>query len=150
MTLTEILDIVLIMVQGAQNYSQETVNPENPEGSKVSVIIPHEVYLAAYKYRPVDYENLRAAKEVLDSPERIFWGIREYNEGGWCYTGMASVLYVTESEIIDFPKGYVFAVYINQSLNVFDWGLEISDQGDIMSPKGWEERYKGRIWKNTS
>ena len=93
------------MVQGAQNYAQETRNPEDPEGPRIQVTIPHEVYLRAYKYRPVDYQNLRLVKEVLEDPKRIFWGIREHNEGGWCYTGVPSTLFIKENVEVEFRMG---------------------------------------------
>ncbi|MCD4830746.1 MAG: hypothetical protein K8R02_02930 [Anaerohalosphaeraceae bacterium] len=138
------------METGPANYEQETINPEHPEGLKIKVIIPHLVYLRAYKHDPVKYENLRGAKEVLENPKRIFWGIREHNDGGWCYTGIPKKLYIKQSNAVDFPDGKVFAVYINPGLQVFDWTVEYADENDTMCPKDWKERYKSLIWKNIS
>jgi len=138
------------MGQGPHNYEQETLDPNNPMGPKIKVVIPHYIYSRAYKYDPVQYENLRAVKEVLENPKRIFWGIREHNEGGWCYVGKPSKLYVKQDDVIDFPKGKVFAVYMNPRLMVFDWCLEYADSEDEMSPEGWQERYRSLKWKSTS
>jgi hypothetical protein len=138
------------MVQGPYNYEQETLNPDDPTGPKIKAVIPHYIYSRAYKYDPVHYENLRAVKEVLEDPKRIFWGIREHNEGGWCYVGKPSKLYVKQDSVIDFPRDKVFAVYMNPGLIVFDWCLEYADSEDKMSPAGWQERYRSLKWKSTS
>lgn len=138
------------MLAGPTNYEQETIDPGNPSGPKIKVIIPHYIYERAYKYNPVKYENLRAVKEVLENPQRIFWGIREHAEGGWCYVGKPRQLYVKENTIIDFPEDKVFAVYINPRFVVFDWCLEYIDKSNEMSPEGWQERYRSLVWKSTS
>ena len=88
---------------GPGNYEQETIDPNNPTGPKIKVIIPHSIYERAYKFNSVKYENIRAVKEVLENPKRIFWGIREHNVGGWCYVGRPSTIYVTDAKVIDFP-----------------------------------------------
>jgi hypothetical protein len=131
-------------------YNPETIDPNNPTGPKIKVFIPHEIYLRAYKYDSVKYENIRAVDEVLKDPKRIFGGIRKYSEGGWCYIGKPTKLYVTENKVIEFPKDKVFAVYITDRYEVFDWIVEYADDGDNLNPKGWEERYRGLIWKSTS
>jgi hypothetical protein len=131
-------------------YRQKTVDPNNPTGPKIEVIIPHCIYDRAYKYTSVKYENLRAAKEVLENPLRIFWGIREHSEGGWCYVGKPAKLYVSETTIIDFPQDKVFAVYVTDRYEVFDWNVEYADDKDALSPKGWESRYRSLKWASTS
>jgi hypothetical protein len=138
------------MGQGPPIYSQKTLDPSNPTGPKIEVIIPYDIYARAYKYNSVKYENLRAVKEVLENPERIFWGVREYNEGGWCYVGRPQKIYIAENKIVDFPKDKVFAVYINDGYRVFDWILEVSDDKDNLNPKDWEGRYRSLVWKSTS
>lgn len=137
------------MGQGPNNYEQETLDPNNPAGPKIKVVIPHFIYLRSYMYDPVQHENVRAVKEVLENPKRIFWGIREHNEGGWCYVGRPQTIYVMPTKVIDFPKDKVFAVYINSRLVVFDWCLEYADSEDKMNPKGWKDRYRSIKWKST-
>lgn len=74
----------------AHDYRCSTVNPNDPSGEPLVVVIPALLYLRAYKEDRVHYENLRAAKFVLDNVERIFSGVREFNEGGWCLTARPS------------------------------------------------------------
>jgi len=138
------------MVNGPHNYEQETLDPNNPTGPKIKAIIPHYIYNRAYKYNSVKYENIRAVKEVLENPKRIFWGIREHSEGGWCYVGIPTKLYIKENVVIDFPNNKIFAVYINDRFMVFDWILEYIDSKDNLNPKDWEKRYRSLVWKSTS
>lgn len=138
------------MGQGPSNYEQETLDPTDPTGPKIKVIIPYPVFLRAYKYNSVKYENIRGVKEVLENPKRIFWGVREYSEGGWCYVGRPTKLFLTENKVVDFPKNKVFAVYINDRFAIFDWILEYVDDKDMLNPKDCEKRYRSLVWKSTS
>jgi hypothetical protein len=70
-----------------KNFQLETMDPRNLPHGRTVVTIPHSLILCFFKYRPVDYENFRAAREVLENPKRIFVGIRAHNEGGWCFAG---------------------------------------------------------------
>jgi len=99
-----------------------------------------------YKYNSVKYENIRCVKEVLENPKRIFWGIREHSEGGWCYIGKPTKLYIKENVVIDFPKDKIFAVYIDDRFVVFDWILEYIDDKNKLNPKNWEKRYRSLVW----
>lgn len=128
----------------------ETISPNNPTGPKINVFLPRSICDRAYKYDSVKYENLRAVEEVLSNPQRIFWGTREHSEGGWCYTGKPKKFYIRENEVIDFPNNMVFAVYITDRYEVFDWILEHVDEEDNLSPKDYKERYRGLKWKSTS
>ena len=146
----KIRDDTTSMGQGPPNYCQKTLDPRNPSGPKIEVVVPHYIYARAYKYNSVKYENIRAVKEVLESPKRIFWGIRVFSEGGWCYVGKPTTLFIKENEVVDFPEDKVFAVYINDRFEVFDWILEYVDDKDKLNPKDWEKRYRSLIWKSTS
>jgi len=75
-----------------------------PEGPKIDAIFPAGYTLRLFTTSPVDFENLRAAKCVLENVERIFFGVREFNEGGWCYTGRPSASYIRERIEVPFPK----------------------------------------------
>ena len=70
-----------------KDFQLETMDPRNLPHGRAIVTIPHGLILRFYKYHPADWENFRAAKEVLENPKRIFAGIRAHNEGGWCFTG---------------------------------------------------------------
>ena len=71
----------------SNDYFQPIINPTDPAAEKIQAVLPYSLILRYYKYHPVRYENLRAAKFVLENPERIFAGVRQFNEGGWCFTG---------------------------------------------------------------
>jgi|SRR6185437_5850122 len=134
----------------AADYSCRTINPTDPNGEKIDAIFPGDLTLRWYKYTPVRYENLRAAKWVLEHPERIFYGVREYNEGGWCYTARPSSWYVREREEGPFPQNLVFAVYLNPNMRVYECRAEMASGDDPFSPTDWQNRYRGLTWKSTS
>ena len=104
----------------SHDYFTEIINPSDPSGPKVKAVIPHRLILRYYKYFPVRYENLRAAKYVLDHTKRILAGVRRYNEGGWCFTGRPSIWYTKENVEVGFPQDFVFAVYLNDRFVVYE------------------------------
>lgn len=66
----------------------QALNPLDPTGARIDAVFPGDLALRYFKYSPVRYMNLIAAKFVLENPQRIFYGVREFNEGGWCYTAV--------------------------------------------------------------
>jgi hypothetical protein len=44
----------------------------------------------------------------------------------------------------------VFAVYMTDRYEVFDWIPEYMDEEDNLSPKNWRERYRSIVWLSTS
>jgi len=134
----------------AADYLHLTVNPTNPDGPRIHAIFPAGLTLRSYKYAPVRYWNLITAKYVLAHVERIFFGVREYNEGGWCYTTRPRQWYVAEKVTAPFPDGRVFAVYLNPNMRVYECRAEEADPADMLAPKDWQDRYRGLVWKRTS
>ena len=134
----------------ADDFSCETIDPRNPTGPAIKAILPGYYTLRLFKYSPVDYENLRAAKHVLEHPERIFFGVREFNEGGWCYTARPAEWYIKEAVVAPFPDKKVFAVYLNPNMRVYECRAEYAAADDPCCPADWQTRYRGLIWKNTS
>ena len=126
------------------------MDPHNPDGSKKETTIPGDLILRWFKYQPVQYENLRSVKHVLDNPKRIFSGIRELNEGGWCYVGKPEKWYVKERCEVPFPTHLVFAVYLNDRMAVYNFRAEKADTDDALSPINWKNRFGGLIWKSIS
>lgn len=133
----------------AADYRIWTVDPKNPTGPKVQAILHRSLYLRLYKYRPVDYENLRGVIAVLENPERIFEGLRLENEGYWCFVGKPEKWFVKEDSEESFPGDKVFAVYLNNRMYVFDFAAEEVDGEDALSPKNWKDRFTRLAWKNT-
>lgn len=134
----------------AADYACKTIDPNNPAGRKIDAIFPGRYTLHLYKCSPVDYENLRAAKYVLENPKRIFFGVRMFNQGGWCYTGRPHDWYIKQQAIVPFPKGMVFAVYLNPRMHVYECRAEYAAADDPLCPANWQERYRGLTWKSTS
>jgi hypothetical protein len=134
----------------ADNFACKTLDPKNPAGPKVDATFPGSYTLRLYKYSPVDYENLRAAKHVLENPDRIFFGVREFNEGGWCYTGRPAEWYIKEQVVRPFPENRVFAVYLNPRMSVYECRAEYAADDDPLCPVNWRTRYRGLTWKSTS
>ena len=144
------------------DYACKTIDPNNPAGPKIDAIFPGAYTLRLYKYSSVDFENLRAAKYVLENPKRIFFGVRAYNQGGWCYTGRPADLmkarfspswgtwYIKERAVAPFPKDRVFAVYVNSTMHVYECRAEYADPVDPLCPVNWQDRYRGLTWKSTS
>lgn len=127
-----------------------TVNPVDPKGARIEVLFPGDLTLRYFKYAPTRYMNLIAAKFVLEHPQRIFFGVREYNEGGWCYTGTPADWYVTADRREPFSKDLVFAVYLNPNFRVYECRAEYAAPDDPKCPVDWKDRYRGISWKNTS
>jgi len=127
-----------------------TVNPDDPDGPPIDVIIPLRVVRAYFKRNPVAYENLRCAKWVLEHPLRIFSGVREFQEGGWCYTGRPLYWHIRPEVVAEFPVGLVYVVYIQPSRLVYEWRAEDVDPEDVLAPLGFQDRYGGLTWKSTS
>jgi hypothetical protein len=140
---------MLTTMRTPSNYVCETIDPENPGGPKIGVTILASYYARLYKYSPVQYENLRAVEYVFKHPERIFWGVRVYSEGGWCYVGRPEEWCVRQGITVPFPKHLVFAVYINSRRELFEYGAEKTDPDDPLNPIDWQGRYGGLIWKST-
>jgi hypothetical protein len=127
-----------------------TIDPKNPTEKKIEVIIPGDLSLRWYKYHPVKYENLRAARAVLDAPKRIYTGIRAINEGGYCYIGRPETWYIKEDTEVPFPTNKVFAVYLSDRMCLYDFAAEYVDKEDSLSPKDWKNRFTGLLWQSTS
>ena len=129
---------------------QPIINPSDPTGAKIDAMIPANLILNYFKFHPVRYENLVAAKYVLENPKRIFSGIRQFNEGGWCFTGKPKLWKVREDVTAAFPDNFVFAVYLNSRFVIYECRAEIADTNDSYCPEDWENRYGALIWKSTS
>jgi hypothetical protein len=133
-----------------QNFLIKIVNPEDVTGPKINAVMSHRFYLHLYRFSPVKYENLVAAKYVLENPLRIFSGVRQFNEGGWCFTGRPKSWMIKEGVRAPFPDELVFAVYLNAAFNLYEARGELCAEDDESCPKDWQERYKALVWKSTS
>lgn len=132
------------------NFLLKILNPEDLSGPKIDAVVPHSLYLQFYKFSPVKYENLMIAKFVLENPLRIFSGVRQFNDGGWCFTGKPASWYIEEGVRVPFPDHLVFAVYLNAAFYLYEARAERCASDDKLCPNDWQNRYKALVWKNTS
>ena len=133
----------------AADYACKTINPSDPDGPKIDAIFPGDLTTRYYKYSPVRYQNLKAAKFVLEHTDRIFFGVREFNEGGWCYTARPAQWHIRENTTAPFPNDMVYAVYLNPNMRVYECRAERAAQDDPKCPVDWQNRYRGLTWKST-
>lgn len=132
-------------------YRVQAISPVNPETEHVDVVIPLDLARRWYKESSVDFDNLEIAKEVLENPLRIFEGVRDYEEGGFCYVGKPKSVYVRPKCTAPLPHDCVFTVYVNRNMRLYEIRTEAADKDeDPLSPKGWKERYGGLRWRSTS
>lgn len=130
-------------------FTYPAIDPLDPYSGNTTKVRFHRDFLEHLsKYKPVDFFNLKTAIKVLDSPTRIFYGLRPLNEGGWCYAGKPDQWWIRENVIVPFPPNMVFAIYCQNDLIVYNFRAEYSDPIDPLSPINWDERYQRLIWKN--
>ena len=129
----------------------QTIDPTAPTGGMWQVFLPTSVVDELFKRLGNDFWNLLlCAKPVLDNPKRIFEGVRDYEEGGWCYVGIPDEISPAEKVKAPFPPGFVYAVYVNPEREVYWWCLEKSAKDDPLCPEDWQERYGSLKWSRTS
>lgn len=130
-------------------YSVQTIDPEAPANT-IQVLFPRNLALEYGKTKPVRLRNIEAAAEVLQSPERIYRGIRRRNEGGWCYVGRPKQIYVKPYCKADLPDHLLFAVYVSSGYHVYEWRPDKADQGDLLKPVDADYRFEGIAWQRNS
>lgn len=129
-------------------FAHPTIDPLDPySGNKAKVKFHREFLEHLSKYKPIDFYNLKTAINVLDAPNRIFYGLRKLNEGGWCYVGRPEQWWIRENVITPFPPNMVFAIYLADDLTVYSLRAEYIDPIDVLSPLNWDERYERLVWK---
>lgn len=95
----------------------------------------------------MDHCNLITVTIVFDNPNRIFYGLREERDGGWCYIGKPQEWWIKEGVVVPFPDNLVFAVNLDDNLFVYGFRAEYAAADDPLSPKNWDERYTRLAWK---
>ena len=134
----------------AKDYYFDVRDPRNPENATVKSKLPGPLYQKHYKSNFVKYMNLKAAKEVIEDTKLIFAGVREFQEGGWCYVGKPSMHYIRDTITVPIPPGHVFTVYMNPVMMIYEWRLEITEGAGSLLPLGHKARYERLAWQSTS
>jgi len=131
-------------------YRFQIVNPETPEGERIEAVLPLDLVRHWFKCSYVRYCNLVVADKVLQNPKRIFKGVRDYEQGGYCFVGKPETWHIRPRIEVPFPKELVFAVYVNPRMIVYEARAEKAASDDQMCPKDWQERYGDLLWVSTS
>lgn len=134
----------------AHDYGVEVIDPREVTGPKTTAWFPHSLYLAHYKEDRIHYWNIQTAKVVLERPSAIFAGVREFNEGGWCYVGRPQYWYTRPEKPVPFPDDLVYSVYLNAGMYVYHWRADEADEVETLYPKDWRNRFRSQIWPSTS
>jgi hypothetical protein len=131
------------------SYLVQTINPENPTGDKIDVIITEKNLDYWFAHKPVKFQNLiTCGKQVLANPKRIYRGLRELSEGGWCYVGKPDTWFLTVDQEVPFPNNKVFALFVNDRMYLYDFVAELCDPEDPISIINWRTRFGGRVWSS--
>ncbi len=86
---------------------------------------------------------------VLESPRAIFGGVREHQEGGYCYCGKPPNSWTNKAVCCPPPPGKIFVVYVNPQDVVYEWRWEGCDPKENSLPVDWfrSKRFsEGMIW----
>ena len=131
------------------DFSFKIMDPAAPLGPKADCTIPGYLTERHYKCNPTKFNNLLMARTVLDAPLLVFEGVREFNEGGWCFVGRPGQYYLREDVMVPLSDGRVFAVYLNPQLILYEWRLEYAQAPATPFPRGHADRYRRLAWQRT-
>lgn len=100
------------------------------------------------KYRPDDVVyNALNIPYGLTSPCAVFQGLqREEHELSLCYVSRPKQRFIGENISVSLGQGWVFLVFVNSSLEIFDWRFEKADELDSRFPKGYSNRFDKKLW----
>jgi len=128
----------------------DTINPENPDGDKVEIFIELGLIHEICKH-PIKFYNLgMCVPGVLTNPMRIYSGLRDLQKGGWCYVGVPDQWCIKDGVFATFPRSkFVFAVYVNPRMRVYEWRAEKIAADDAFAPVDWQRRYGELIWQTS-
>lgn len=83
--------------------------------------------------------------EVLREPSAVFEGVREFQDGGWCYCGIPSRRWFNSGSSGPPPPGMVFTVFVSPRGHVFEWRWERCDELHRTWPKDYAVRFTGGV-----
>lgn len=131
---------------GAPKYW--TLQGASPSGhGRQEFRIPNSLVEHVQRYGPpYKFHELKLVKEVLELPTVVFEGLREEQEEGLCYAGVASCRYTNEGMRKPPPKGKTFLVFLTEDGKVFQWRWEEADPEMDGYPVNWRERFGSQKW----
>lgn len=134
----------------AKDFVLPIIDPCNPQGPRVNATIRGDLYLHCWKEDEIKYWNLVPARSVLDAPLLIFEGVRQFQQGGWCFAGRPVEYYLRPRVTVTLERERVFCVYLNPRLDVYEWRLEPADSPGSAYPSGHSTRFRRLAWRSTS
>jgi hypothetical protein len=133
--------------QQRDGYDVEALNPHGQTAATWTVLVPVSLVRHWLKESEVDFQNLKhLVPAILRAPVAVFEGVRDYEEGGYCYLGKPTDWYVKPRCLVPFPKDRIFAVYVNPMRRLYDIQAEKTEPGSMYRPEGWKERYEALLW----
>lgn len=88
-------------------------------------------------------------QDVLLSPQVIYNGVRDHQQGGTCYCGAPNQAWSNEGCQLPPRPGFVFAVFINPMGYVYTWRDLKEDPSDPGKPDDISG-FREQIWQKTS
>lgn len=87
--------------------------------------------------------------DVLRKPSAIFQGLERDNfEAGFCYTGIPAHRYLDHNITVPPPPGFVFTIFMDKDLVIFDWRWERADSKMARHPLDFKNRFRKKLWPN--
>lgn len=118
-------------------------------GNEIEIRMEPAYYDRLLIYHPTHFMNICTAYAVLQSPKRIFSGIRRPVTQGdekFCVVGKPDAWYVNETQKVSFPRDKVFVVYLSGRFSIYDFGAEFTEHGDLLSPINFKTRFGDLEW----
>ena len=102
-----------------------------------------------HKYGPEHvYYNLANLPFAMTTPAVIFRGLdRQGHEHSYCYVAKPMRRFVADGQSVPLEKGFVFAVFVKKTLEIFDWRFERCDSNNAKYPENHKTRFGTVIWE---
>ncbi len=87
-------------------------------------------------------------QQVLAKPRAVFSGVRDYEQGGYCYCGLPTAAYTNGGSKVPPRPGMIYCVYVDPRDWVYEWGWEVPDEIEVSLPEDYDapERFERMIW----
>jgi hypothetical protein len=116
-------------------------------GDECEFKISTQRILWIHKNGPSDkFYNLRNVPFAINHPDLIFKGLqRDGHESSFCYVSRPVRRFISDIENVPVEEGWVFLVFFNSRLEIFDWRFEKAGQNSRF-PENHVERFRELIW----
>lgn len=120
-------------------------------GERVNFWLPLQLVRQIQKHdADWKFRSIPLIPTVTEHPESVFSGLsrdnRREDESGWCYCGRPERTLTPGGVDVPRPPGMIFAAFISDADEIFNWGWEPQDPNDESAPRGFEQRFEQRLW----